>query len=465
MAKKKEAATPDQRLQDALVPCTEWPYKVPDNWCWTYVSNLCKLINGKAFKPSDWSEEGVPIVRIQNLNNPDAPYNYFSGVVEEKFRLAGKELLFAWSGTPGTSFGAHIWQGSNAVLNQHIFRVDFDENKLSKEFFMYAINQQLERLISEAHGGAGLQHVTKGVFEATPIPLPPLPEQNRIVDRIESLFAQLDEAKEKAQAALDSFEPRKAAILHKAFTGELTAQWREAHGVGMEDWKHCSLIDLLIEKPRNGYSPKPVAYETKYKSMTLSATTSGVFKPEHFKYIDEEIQEGSYLWVAPGDILIQRANSLEKVGTSAIYTGNEHEFIYPDLMMKLRVKEPYNVFYISYFLKTDFTLCYFRANATGTAGNMPKINQKVVSETPVDIPGTDEQEEIVRILDSLLAKEQQAKETAEAVLEQIDLIKKSILSRAFHGELGTNDPSETSAKELLKKIQAMPVPKKIPRQK
>ena len=286
------------------------------------------------------------------------------------------------------------------------------------------------------------------------LPLPPFSEQQRIVNRIESLFAKLDEAKQKAQDALGGFETRKAAILHKAFTGELTAKWRKEHGVGMETWSSCKLIDILVEKPRNGYSPKPVDYVTACKSMTLSATTTGVFKPEFFKYIDEEIPENSHLWLTPGDILIQRANSLEKVGMSAIYTGAEHEFIYPDLMMKLTVKEPNNKHYIDYYLKTDEILNYFRSNATGTAGNMPKINQKVVSETPLILPETQEQAEIVRLLDDLLAREQQAKEAAEGVLEQIDLIKKAILALAFRGELGTNDPSEESAVELLKQISS-----------
>lgn len=179
--KEKETLTPEERLQAALVSENEQPYKVPENWCWTRIVKLCSLSNGKAFKPTDWSKTGIPIVRIQNLNNPEAEYNLYSGTVEDKFRLCGGELLFAWSGTPGTSFGAHIWWGKEAALNQHIFRVDFDEKYINKVYFKYAINQQLDMLISVAHGGAGLQHVTKGVFEATPIPIPPFAEQQRIV--------------------------------------------------------------------------------------------------------------------------------------------------------------------------------------------------------------------------------------------------------------------------------------------
>ena len=298
--------------------------------------------------------------------------------------------------------------------------------------------------------GTAIPYIRLGNLQEFPIPVAPVLQQQHVVDRIESLFAKLGEARQKVQDVLDGFESRKAAIFHKAFSGELTARWRKEHGVGMESWVYCKLIDVLVDKPRNGYSPKPVEYKTAYKSMTLSATTSGVFKSEFFKYIDEKIPDSSYLWLKPNDILVQRANSLDKVGISAIYTGKEHEFIYPDLMMKLTVKESNSSHYINYFLKSEKTLNYYRSNATGTAGNMPKINQKVVSETPVILPSCKEQKMIVHILDSFFAKEQQAKEASVTVLEQIDLIKKSILARAFRGELGTNDPAEESALELIK---------------
>ena len=417
------------------IPVEEQPYPLPEGWKWVRLYNLCSLRNGKAFKPSDWSDSGLPIIRIQNLNNPDSKFNYYSGYIEDKFLISSGDVLFAWSGTPGTSFGAHIWYGGKAVLNQHIFRIDFKGKVILKSFFRYSINCRLEELIAKAHGGAGLQHVTKGVFENTPIPLPTIDEQQRIVDRIESLFAKLDEAREKAEAVLDGFESRKAAILHKAFTGELTAKWRTLKNISLDSWVSCPLISVLKVKPRNGYSPKPVDYKTSIKSMTLSATTSGFFRSEFFKYIDEEIPDDSHLWLSYGDILIQRANSIEKVGTSAIYTGCEHEFIYPDLMMKLRVKSSYSYRYIAYILSTHTVLGYFRANATGIAGNMPKINQQTVSNTPIVVPSYDEQNEIVRILNDLLEKERQVKEAAEDVLERIDLMKKSILAKAFRGEL------------------------------
>lgn len=464
--KKKETLTPEERLQAELIPESEQPYKVPENWCWIRISDIAQILNGFAFKSQMYADSGIRIIRISNVQDgyikDDKPvfYPLDSQDFIKSFMLRDRDLLMSLTGNVGR---VAIIDNSMlpAALNQRVACIRMlnpDHNKCFL-FYYFLRKEFIQDCIKNSKGSAQLNMSTEWL-KGYPIPLPPLAEQQRIIDRIESLFAKLDEAKQKAQDALDSFETRKAAILHKAFTGKLTTQWRKEHGVGMETWSSCKLIDILVEKPRNGYSPKPVDYVTACKSMTLSATTTGVFKPEFFKYIDEEIPEDSHLWLTPGDILIQRANSLEKVGMSAIYTGAEHEFIYPDLMMKLTVKEPNNKHYIDYYLKTDEILNYFRSNATGTAGNMPKINQKVVSETPLILPETQEQAEIVCLLDDLLAREQQAKEAAEGVLEQIDLIKKAILARAFRGELGTNDPSEESAVELVKRVLAVEPPPK-----
>lgn len=426
------------------------PTKVPHNWCWIELGKLTSMKSGFPFDSKRFtrskSANARPLIRIRDVVN-GATETYTDQECPKEYVIKKGEILIGMDG----DFNVGKWKSEDALLNQRVCCIQSCSSLYLDDFLFYYLPDPLKK-INDATPSVTVKHLSTKTLAITPVPVPPLPEQQRIVNRIESLFAKLDEAKQKAQDALDSIETRKAAILHKAFTGELTAQWRKEHGVGMESWSSCKLIDILVEKPRNGYSPKPVDYVTACKSMTLSATTTGVFKPEFFKYIDEEIPENSHLWLTPGDILIQRANSLEKVGMSAIYTGAEHEFIYPDLMMKLTVKEPNNKHYIDYYLKTDEILNYFRSNATGTAGNMPKINQKVVSETPLILPETQEQAEIVRLLDDLLAKEQQAKEAAEGVLEQIDLIKKAILARAFRGELGTNDPSEESAVELLKQV-------------
>lgn len=458
MAKKKEILSPKERLQVALVPDWEQPYKVPENWCWTRIAKLCSLSNGKAFKPTDWTKTGIPIVRIQNLNNPEAQYNLYSGAVEDKFRLCGGELLFAWSGTPGTSFGAHIWWGKEAVLNQHIFRVDFDEKYINKIYFKYAINQQLDMLISVAHGGAGLQHVTKGVFEATPIPLPPFAEQQRIVDRIESLFAKLDEAKQKAQDALDSFETRKAAILHKAFTGELTAQWRKEHGVGMESWEARTSTQLFeyVTSGSRGWAKYYADNGDIFVRMGNLNHGTIELDLSDIQYVNLPGQtEGQRTKLQKNDILISITADIGMVGI--VREMEQNAYINQHIALA-RPTAKDNAEFLAWYLISDVGLQQMRNKQRGAT----KIGLGLddIRSLELLIPTREEQDEVVYILDNLLANEQQAKEVAEGVLEQIDLIKKAILARAFRGELGTNDPSEESAVELVKRVLAVEPPPK-----
>ena len=206
----------------------EVPFDIPDSWEWVRVRNCTELFNGRAFKPSDWAVMGLPIVRIQNLNDEKAPFNYYDKSVEEDVHLYGVELLFAWSGTPGTSFGAHIWRNQEAVLNQHIFKLLFDETALFKPYYMYALNQRVGSLIKAAHGSAGLQHVTRGVFESTLIPLPPFAEQIRIVEKLNVLFPIVDHyssAYNNLNNLQSAFpEALKKSILQEGVQGKLVPQ-------------------------------------------------------------------------------------------------------------------------------------------------------------------------------------------------------------------------------------------------
>jgi len=169
--------------------------------------DTCKLQNGRAFKPSEWSDKGTPIVRIQNLNDETKPFNYCEFEVEQRFHIDSGDLLFSWSGTPGTSFGAFFWNRKKAFLNQHIFRVDVDTANVDKNYLHYAINAKLNIIINQAHGGVGLKHITKGRLEAVEIPLPLLKEQKRIsaiLDKANSLRRKRQQAIQLADQFLRS---------------------------------------------------------------------------------------------------------------------------------------------------------------------------------------------------------------------------------------------------------------------
>ena len=177
----------------------EIPFQVPFHWSLVRLGDALQLFNGRAFKPEEWSNSGVPIVRIQNLNNENASFNYCNFQVWEKFYIKSGDFLISWSGTPGTSFGAHIWNRGHAILNQHIFRVEQIGDAFLPTFLKLAINSRLLELIDQAHGGVGLQHITKPKLEMLPLTLPPLAEQHRIVAKVDELMALCDQL-EAAQA-------------------------------------------------------------------------------------------------------------------------------------------------------------------------------------------------------------------------------------------------------------------------
>ena len=168
------------------------PFEIPESWALILLGEAVVLINGRAFKPTDWSGKGLPIVRIQNLNNPSAPFNRFDGELKEKFLIDDGDFLISWSGTPGTSFGAYIWDRGPAILNQHIFKSILPEDVFDKKFLKVAINARLLELIKRAHGGVGLQHITKPKLEALTITLPSLAEQRRVVAKVDELMALCD---------------------------------------------------------------------------------------------------------------------------------------------------------------------------------------------------------------------------------------------------------------------------------
>ena len=429
--KKKETLTPEERLQAALVPESEQPYKLPENWCWA---------KGSAFlKPMETKRPEGEIFRYIDI---DAIDNKKQQVTEPKILLvkdapgrASRKLR-----TGDTIFSmvrpylmniAYIDETiSNSIASTGFYVCTPAENVHSLYLYYLMISPYTVEGLNQYMKGDNSPSIRRDDVENYVYPIPPLAEQQRIVDRIESLFAKLDEAKQKAQDALDSFETRKAAILYKAFTGELTGQWRKEHGETMESWEKKQLSQLAKQIKAGG--DKPDDFTTIADEIhNIPVIANGVTDEGIVGYTATSRFSGETITVAGR-------------GTIGFSMYRTYPF-FP--IVRLIVIEPQDTVKAAYI---KYAFDAFPENGTGSS--IPQLTVPMVKEKIIPLPKLNEQTEIVRILDDLLAKEQQAKEAAEGVLEQIDIIKKAILARAFRGELGTNDPKEESAVELLKQV-------------
>lgn len=437
--KKKETLTPEERLQAALVPESEQPYKVPGNWRWTFLKPISKIRTGK---------------KDANYGSVDGEYPFFT-CAAEPIRCHGysfdcNAILLAGNGDINN---ISRYNGKFEAY-QRTYVVEIIE-PINIDYVFYWFKYRWFDFNKDKMFGTAIPYIRLGNLQEFPIPVPPLAQQQRIIDHIESLFAKLDEAKQKAQDALDSFETRKAAILHKAFTGELTAQWRKEHGVGMESWENLRLENLIEGGPQNGLYKPQTAYGTGTKILRIDCFYEGAVLPwENLKRLALSKNEIEQYHLNINDIVINRVNSMAYLGKSALIRELPEECVFESNMMRIALNTRMVIpEYAIKYLNSVIGVQELRKNAKQSV-NQASINQQDVKNVAIKLPKLDEQAEIVRLLDDLLAKEQQAKEAAEGVLGQIDLIKKAILALAFRGELGTNDPSEESAVELLKQISS-----------
>lgn len=429
MANKKEVLTIEEKLEKAVVPDWEQPYKVPSNWVWTRLDVLGDFGMGQTILSKNLIENGVP---VYSATEEDKIFGYIAES-DNKINLTNKDLVIP---ARGNSIGyVKYIDVIKASCTQTTMFMRVHEKNISKYLYYYMKCFKDTLFI---YSGNAIPQITISNIKTKEVSLPPLAEQQRIVDRIESLFSKLDEAKEKTQAALDSFETRKAAILHKAFTGELTQKWREKNGVELDSW---SIMDFSqVAKIKSNLVQPSEFMDFPHIAPDNIEKKTGVLLD--FNSIREDgVTSGKHRFYA-GQILYSKIRPYLSKVVMVDFDGLCSADMYP-------IEANEDTKYLWYFMLSEFFL--EQASNAGSRSVLPKINQKEMASIKVSMCSLPEQIEIVRILDSIFEKEKQAKELA-SVIEKIDLMKKAILARAFRGELGTNDPEEESAVELLKEI-------------
>ncbi len=472
---------------------------LPEGWASAQVRELMNLINGYPFKPSQWKDDGLPIIRIQNLNNPDAPFNYCSDDIPKKYLIKNGDLLFAWSGTPGTSFGAHLWNGGNAWLNQHIFRVEFNETLLDKRFLRLAMNHNLNDYIAQAQGGVGLAHITKSKFEPSFLRIPPLAEQKRIVSKIEELLLRINSTKERMAKVSKILKRFRQTVLTAACSGRLTADWRNGKGQlesgqaalqrifgnrtamkgpSVEDpfelpeipeqwtWTRC---EFLCEQERIiTYGVIKLGPNTKNGIGTLRSSDVRwlYIENDNVKCISPKIAARySRTFLRGGEILITVRGSLG--GVAVVPKEMAGCNISREVAM-LPLHPKLNPQFFSYAIASIWSQNWLSEVTKGVA--YTGINIRDLKRLPLPVPPIAEQHEIVRRVETMLRlAEAVEKRVATSTVRTENLIR-AILAKAFRGELVPTEAelarrecrSYEPASELLARIKSERETNKVP---
>jgi len=473
---------------------------LPPGWAHATVGDLADYINGRAFKPEEWKTSGKPIVRIQNLNDPTAKFNFSPAQHEEKYLLKNGDLLFAWS----ASLGAHIWKGGEAWLNQHIFNV-VPNDCTTKNFLFYLLKKITADLYVKAHG-SGMVHVTKGKFESTEVALPPLAEQHRIVAKIEELFSELDQGVASLKTAREQLKVYRQSLLKNAFEGKLTAAWRAAHRDQLEtaatlqqriaherqaryqqqlaDWQTAGQAGPKPKPPK----PLPPLTAEEFAElpelpagwgwMKLGSLASQITDGEHFRpttteqgipflsakdvradgvsfdaplFISLETAEKAWARCHPerNDILIVSRGAT--VGRMCA-VNTDQPFCLLGSVILIKVTPATLPAYLLAALRTPFV----NKKIVGASGATAQqaIYLRDIQSVPVAVCSLAEQFEIVQELESKLSEADQLDQTLATALQQADALRQSILKKAFHGQLEKQDKNEEPATALLERIRA-----------
>ena len=360
----------------------------------------------------------------------------------DMIRVCDGDLVISGINAAKGAIAVHV--GDEDVLATiHYSSYEFNPDRISVEFLKWFFKSpEFAFLLRDQVAGGIKTELKARHILPLQIQLPSLSEQITIAEKLNSF--RIEQLKTEYEISRQEALVRhlRESVLDEALQGKLTSEWRRLNAdcepaselfermqqektklssarklrpekplpkvthaeIPFEipsSWEWYRLGSIIEEKPRNGLSLKPVDYETNAKTLKLSATSSGVFDGTQCKYLDLQVEEDSYLWLRDGDILIQRANSLELVGTAAVYRGGMYEYIYPDLMMKCHSILEECTDYIHSVLMAKFTRDYYQRNATGAAGNMPKINQVTVMNTLIPLPPIQEQFAIIERVASL----------------------------------------------------------------
>lgn len=482
MVSKKNVKTIDELLEDALVPEDEQPYPLSEGWIWIKTSVVGEIITGStpSRKNKDYYGDSFAFFKPADLNQADKlieASEYLSELGYNKSRkIPIYSTLVCCIGSIGKA-GYNLIEGTS---NQQINTIIPNQKIFNNKFVYYCIlNDFYQKALWDRSSATTISIINKGKMGEIPFVFPPLNVQKKIVTRLDNYFKKIDEAKQLIEEAKKTFEIRRAATLDKAFCGELTKEFRKSQRnktniefqnnavkkfksqldlkikgnlyVLPEGWKWVELNDL-IENMTYGSSSKTNDDVSGTPIIRMGNIQDGKITKVNYKYLPNEHPDVLKLDVQMNDILFNRTNSYELVGKSARITEEfEGKYSFASYLIRLRLVEkdilaPYIVQFINSHIGREMLL----SMVTQQVGQA-NINSQKLASLMIPLPTIEEIKEINKRIKELEDKERNAIKILE-LDSTVNNLKQSILSKAFKGELDTNDPNDESAIELLKLI-------------
>ncbi|MEX0336808.1 restriction endonuclease subunit S [Vibrio tubiashii] len=410
---KKDVQPEGYRVTDAGV--------IPSDWRCLRIEQICNLINGRGFKPHEWGLDGLPIIRIQNLNGSQ-DFNFFDGAYDKKLEIEEGQLLFAWSGSRGTSFGPHIWHGQKALLNYHTWKVVKTDDSVDSQYFYFALKALTKVIEESAHGASALVHTQMGEMKKFVVPVPPtLKEQTAIANAlsdVDALIRELDKLIVKKQAI-------KTATMQQLLTGKKRlpefAKNEDGTPKGYKktelgeipnDWKVQPIRQLLLDVPRYGINAPavPLTNGLPVYIRITDISESGYFSP--VEKVGVKSQFSHMYELTDGDIVLARTGA--SVGKSYLYNPDDGSLVFAGFLIKVSPNTTVlNPKYLRQYLNTEQYWNWVKVNSMRSG--QPGINGNEYGSLPIPLPSLTEQTAIASILsdmdEELQALEKRLKKT------------------------------------------------------
>lgn len=371
------------------------------------LGDIATYINGYAFKPSDWSDTGLPIIRIQDLTGNSYQANRYNGEYAPKYEVNDGDVLISWS----ASLGVYVWHGEKALLNQHIFKVVFDKTEISKPFFVHQVENILEKATSEAHG-ATMKHLTKPVFDALPFYLPPIDEQRTIaavLDKVSGLIA-------KRRQQLDKLDEIVKAKFVEMFGDPLDEGCRYQK-VPLGVVADVGSSKRIFEKE---YVSSGVPFYRTKEIVELSKghkiTTELFITKERFAEICDE-----YGAPQKGDLLISAVGT---IGVIWIVDGKNDFYFKDGNLLRVSVSNNFNPVYLKMLLET-LIAAHKQKMSVGTA--YAALTISMLKEMMVYLVPIDEQNQFA----AFVKQTEKTKNTISRSLEKLETLKKALMQEYF----------------------------------